>query len=439
MKISIFGLGYVGCVSAACLASDGHYVVGVDVNVEKVKSIQAGCSPIVEPGLLDLIKNCVATGHLTATVDVFDAIQKTDLSIICVGTPSQFNGALDLSYVARVSEQIGTVIKQKQTYHSIVIRSTVLPGTTEDMVIPILEKSSEKKAQVGFGVAFNPEFLREGTAIYDFAHPSRTVIGELDEITGNLLVDLYDNLDAPLVRVPIRVSEAVKYADNSFHALKVAFANELGAFCKVNGIDSHDVMEIFALDTKLNLSPYYLKPGPAFGGSCLPKDVRALLYALRKKDIEAPVLEAILPSNEVQKKRALQLVIQAGKMKVGILGLSFKENTDDLRESPAVNLAENLIGKGYDVCIYDPELQMGNLIGANRAFIQNYLPHLDKLLAPSLEEVVAESETIVISTPNRAFETVQLLLRPGQKIIDLVRLFTRSQTTVEDQYYGIAW
>jgi len=439
MKISVFGLGYVGCVSAACLADEGHLVIGVDVIQKKVEILQAGNSPIVEPGLADLIKAGVKKGQLQATRDISTAINQTELTLICVGTPSQDNGALDLSYVHRVCEQIGSEIKNKQSYHSIVVRSTVLPGTIEQLVIPTLEQTSGKTAGKDFGVAFNPEFLREGSAINDFHHPPRTVIGELDKKTGDQLAELYHTLEAPLIRTSLGVSEAVKYADNAFHALKVAFANEIGAFCKAHHIDSHHVMEIFVQDNKLNLSPYYLKPGPAFGGSCLPKDVRALLHAIKQKDVKAPVLESILPSNEIQKQRVFELVTKIGEKNVGFLGLSFKEDTDDLRESPTVQLAEKLLGKGYEICIYDPELQISSLIGANRAFLQEHLPHLNRVLVPNIEDIFATSKTIVIATPNKDFEEIATFVQPDHNLIDLVRLWKEPAKQTSGNYYGIAW
>ncbi len=439
MKISVFGLGYVGCVSAASLASDGHTVIGVDVNPKKVETIQAGKSPIVEPGLTDLIKTAVKNKQLQATTDIGMAINKTDLSLICVGTPSQDNGALELRYVRRVCEQIGAEIKHKQDYHIVVVRSTVLPGTTEQLVIPTLEEASGKKTGEDFGVAFNPEFLREGSAIYDFHHPPRTVIGEFDKESGDRLAEIYAKLDAPLIRTSLGVSETVKYADNAFHALKVVFANEIGTFCKAHHIDSHQVMDIFVQDHKLNLSPYYLKPGPAFGGSCLPKDVRALLHSIKQKDVQAPVLEAILPSNEIQKQRALQLIMEIGNKNIGLLGLNFKENTDDLRESPTVQLAESLIGKGYEIKIYDPELQISSLIGANRAFLQNHLPHLKKLLVPKIDDIFSSSKTIVITTPNSDFRKITHLLKPDHDLVDLVRLWKEPVIHTSGKYYGIAW
>jgi GDP-mannose 6-dehydrogenase len=439
VNICVIGLGYVGCVSAACLAGEGHQVIGVDINPEKVKAIQSGKSPIVEPGLAEIIKSSVDNKYLQATTDIRQAITETDLSLICVGTPSKANGSLDLTSIDRVSFQIGAALKDIDRYYSVVVRSTVLPGTTENLVLSNLERASKKIAGAGFGIAFNPEFLREGTAIYDFKNPPRTVIGEYDLITADRLEELYAKIDAPLERVSLNVSEAVKYADNAFHALKIAFANEIGAFCKVFDIDSHSVMDLFVLDTKLNLSPYYLKPGAPFGGSCLPKDIRALLDVLKRNDVEAPVLEAILPSNDVQKKRALKLIMETGNKKIGFLGLSFKENTDDLRESPFVELIERLIGKGYEVRIFDPNIILGNLIGANRDAIRNTLPHLDKLLLKSKGEIIDFADTIVISSRNEIYSDIDKELRQHQKIVDLIKFISRPSEEIQERYYGIAW
>jgi GDP-mannose 6-dehydrogenase len=439
MKISIFGLGYVGCVSAACLADSGNTVIGVDVNGEKVKTINAALSPIVEPGLPDLIRKHVKSGDLCATTDVNFAIQNSDVTLICVGTPSLQNGALNLKYVRRVAEEIGSAMKEKAVYHVVVVRSTVLPGTTEDIVLPILEKCSEKQVGADFGLSFNPEFLREGSALEDFRSPPRTVIGEWDDHSGLIVQEMYSNVEAPLVRTEIRVAEMVKYVDNSFHALKVVFGNEIGNFCKAEGIDSHTVMEIFCLDTKLNLSPKYLKPGNAFGGSCLPKDVRALNYRMKQLDLSAPVLQSILPSNEAQKARTLQIIREQGKRKIGVMGLSFKANTDDLRESPTVQMVETLIGKGYQVRIFDPNVNLGGLIGSNRAFIEQRLPHIVSLLVNSLEEVLDEAEVVVITTRERAFRDLPSSLRKDQIVVDLVRDLNGRTGELEGRYHGSAW
>ncbi|HEX5126481.1 MAG TPA: UDP-glucose/GDP-mannose dehydrogenase family protein, partial [Rhodocyclaceae bacterium] len=352
MKISIFGMGYVGVVAAGCLADDGHTVIGVDPNQTKVDLINSGVSPIVEKDIGDMVAKHVATGQLRASVDVREAVFASEISLMCVGTPSQLNGSLDLHYVRNVCEQIGAAIRDKAEFHVVVARSTMLPGTMRDVVIPILEESSGKTAGKDFGVCNNPEFLREGTAVYDYRNPPKTVIGETDARSGDLLAALYAGLDAPLVRTEVETAEMVKYADNVWHATKVAFANEIGNICKGVGIDSHKVMEIFCKDTKLSLSPYYMTPGFAFGGSCLPKDVRALTYKARSLDIEAPLLNALLPSNELQIERGLKMVTDKGSKKVGILGFSFKAGTDDLRESPLVEVIERLLGKGYELRLY---------------------------------------------------------------------------------------
>jgi GDP-mannose 6-dehydrogenase len=438
MEISVLGLGYVGCVTAACLAKEGHTVVGVDVNPEKVSAMKKGRSPIVEPGLLDAIGEGVTAGKLTATTDVSHALMNTGLSIVCVGTPSRHNGDLDTSYVQRVCQEIGLTLKGKKKYHVIVLRSTVLPGTTETIVLPILEQASGKRAGEDFGLVFNPEFLREGTAIKDFFAPPRTVIGQQDKKSGDIAASLYGKLEAPLVRTNYRAAEMVKYADNSFHAVKIAFANEIGNLCQAEGIDSHEVMKIFCLDKKLNLSPMYLLPGYAFGGSCLPKDLRALLYRIKSRDLTSPLCEAILPSNELQKNRAVELVRSFGKNKIGVLGLSFKSGTDDLRESPTVGLIETLVGKGYKVSVYDPNVSLANLVGANKAYIEQQLPHIASLMSDSLDQVLAHAEVAVVANRETAFAEVPKKLRPGQVLVDLVRL-VENPKMLNGQYHGIAW
>ncbi|MHA1279688.1 MAG: nucleotide sugar dehydrogenase [Candidatus Helarchaeota archaeon] len=439
MKISILGLGYVGCVSSACLANQGHSIIGVDIDKDKVNLLNEGISPIIEPGLDELIKLSVKKGLLRATTNISIAIQNTNLSIICVGTPSKENGALDLTYVKRVCYEIGKSLINKSSYHHIVLRSTVLPGTTEDIVIPTIEEASGKKLGKDFGVAFNPEFLREGSAISDFNDPPKTVVGQLDKVTSEKLADIFGFLDAPLFCVPIRVAEAIKYADNAFHALKVSFANEIGAFCKANDIDSHAVMNIFIQDKKLNLSPYYLKPGDAFGGSCLPKDLRALQYELKRNDVIAPIISSILLSNEIQKNRVFNAVISIGNKNVGILGLSFKENTDDLRESPTIALVEKLIGKGYVVHIYDPILNTSKLVGSNRKFMEEYLPHIDKLLVNSLDKLLELSTTIVVTRKDSFLNGLNNKIKKEHIIVDLIRMPDELIKKMERRYNGIAW
>lgn len=437
MKISIFGLGYVGAVSAGCLAQDGHLVIGVDPLQSKVDLINAGQTPVIEKDIGEIIAKAVKEGHLRATSSVLDAVQHSDLSLICVGTPSQLNGSLDLKYVRAVCEQIGTAIKAKQSYHVVVARSTMLPGSMNTVVIPTLEQASGKKAREDFGVCINPEFLREGTAVHDLYHPPKTVIGETDPRCGDLLASLYSALDAPLIRTDVETAEMVKYSDNVWHALKVGFANEIGNICKSIGLDGHKVMEIFCKDTKLNLSPYYMRPGFAFGGSCLPKDVRALSYKARSLDLELPILNAILPSNQNQIDRGFQMVAGKGHRKVGLLGLSFKAGTDDLRESPLVELVERLIGKGFDVKLYDRNVNIASLVGANRDYILNHIPHISRLMEDSVEKVLAHGETIVIGNGSGEFRAVEERLRDGQVLVDLVRISdARSQ---QGKYDGICW
>jgi GDP-mannose 6-dehydrogenase len=441
MRISVFGLGYVGCVSIACLARNDHHVLGVDIQSEKVKRIQQGKSPIIEPGLAELIQTGVAAGKIEATCDVSYAVQHADIAIICVGTPSKRNGDLELKYVERVCCDIGQALAKKKSYMVVVIRSTILPGAAQERLIPALETESGKKAGQDFGFCVNPEFLREGSAISDFDHPPYTLIGQLDEKGGAQVAQLYAHLDAPLYRVPIGAAEMVKYASNAFHALKVVFANEIGNVCQTYGIDSHRVMDVFAQDTKLNLSPYYLKPGFAFGGSCLGKDVRALLYAARRQDIRVPVLESILPSNQLQTQKAVELLLHEGKRKVGIIGLSFKPNTDDLRESPAMELAERLLGKGFELHIYDREVSLSRLHGSNRAYMEQVIPHIGSLMRTSLEETVGVAEAVVVTKRLKRVEHDQLLrlLRSDQTLIDLIRLDEQTVRGFEGKYYGICW
>ncbi|MBV6319945.1 nucleotide sugar dehydrogenase [Duganella violaceipulchra] len=436
MKISIFGLGYVGAVSAGCLASDGHAVIGVDPNETKVALINQGHTPIIEKDIGEMIAATVKSGLLRATTDVRDAVLNSDMSLICVGTPSQLNGNLDLSHVRKVCEQIGAAIKDKDAFHVVVARSTMLPGSMSSVVIPTLEAASGKKAGVDFGVCNNPEFLREGTAVYDYYHPPKTVIGESDEKAGAMLVELYAKMEAPLVRTNVETAEMVKYTDNTWHAVKVAFANEIGNICKAVGIDGHKVMEIFCQDTKLNLSSYYMKPGFAFGGSCLPKDVRALTYKARSLDLELPLLNSILPSNEKQVAKGLKMIMDKGARKVGILGFSFKAGTDDLRESPLVDVIEHLLGKGYELKLYDKNVNLAALTGANQDYILNHIPHISKLMVNSMDEVLAFADTIVIGNGAAEFKTVPGQLKAGQHLVDLVRISTEQSG---GQYDGICW
>jgi GDP-mannose 6-dehydrogenase len=438
MRISVFGLGYVGSVSAACLADLGHEVIGVDVHPMKVDMINAGHSPVIETELEALIAGGVAAGRIRATAEAAQAIAASQLTLICVGTPSADNGGLDLTFVERVCQQIGAALADKQGYHVVVVRSTMLPGSTEERLVPILERAAGKRAGRDFGVVFNPEFLREGSAVHDFHHPPFTVIGQCDLRAAEIAAGMYADVQAPVLVVPIKVAEMVKYANNTFHALKVTFANEIGNICKQQGIDSHQVMDIFCLDQKLNLSPYYLKPGFAFGGSCLPKDLRALLYHGHRLDLSLPVLEAILPSNQMQIRRGFDLIKQTGCKKVGVLGFSFKAGTDDLRESPIVELIETLIGKGYQVKIYDKNVSLARLHGANRAYIEREIPHVATLMCDRLEAVLAESEVIVVGNKAPEFRQALEQIGPGQVVIDLVRI-AQDVHYLPAGYQGICW
>ena len=438
MRVSVFGLGYVGSVSAASFADEGHHVVGVDVNTEKVAAINAGKSPIVEPGLEELLARSVGEGRLRATTDTAEAVRDTELSLLCVGTPSHRNGSLDLTYLERVAEQIGAALRDKPAYHLVVVRSTVLPGTTHDVVIPALERSSGRKYGEGIGVSVNPEFLREGTAIKDFRKPPLTLVGHNHAADASGTIALYQAIDAPLVSTSIRVAEMIKYASNTWHALKVVFANEIGNLCKKLDVDSHEVMDIFCRDEKLNLSPYYMKPGFAFGGSCLPKDVRALQYRAKEMDVELPMISQILPSNRMQIQHGLDQVLETGKKKIGLLGFSFKAGTDDLRESPIVILAEALLGKGLKLRIYDRNVSMARLVGANKEYIERQIPHLSSLLSTSIDDVVQKSEVIVVGNHSPEFADALTRTKPGQIIIDLVRL-PIDHARVKADYRGICW
>jgi GDP-mannose 6-dehydrogenase len=438
MRVSVFGLGYVGSVSAASFAADGHEVIGVDVHQGKVDAINGGRSPIVEPGLEPLLAEGVAAGRLRATTSTAEAVMATDLSLVCVGTPSRKNGSLDLTFLTRVCEQIGDALASKVAYHVVVIRSTVLPGTTHTHVIPALERHSGKQYGEGFGVAVNPEFLREGTALRDFRHPPLTLVGHNHAVDASPTKMLYQHIEAPLHSTSIRVAEMMKYTSNTWHAVKVVFANEIGNLCKRMGVDSHEVMDIFCQDDKLNLSPYYLRPGFAFGGSCLPKDVRALQYRAKEVDLSMPLIESLLESNQLQVRHALDQILETGCRQVGLFGFSFKAGTDDLRESPMVILAEALLGKGFSLAIYDRNVSLARLVGANKQYIEQQIPHLSRHLCDSLDDVIDKSEVIVVGNAAPEFAEAVTRCRPGQTVIDLVRLpldFSR----VQAHYHGICW
>ncbi len=437
MKISIMGLGYVGSVSAACLTRNGHWVVGVDPNKTKVDLINSGLTPIIEKDVGEIIRAAVDDGQLTATVDTLTAVLETDLSLICVGTPSMLNGNLDLTYVRRVCEEVGLALRDKVSFHTVVIRSTMLPGSMHDVVIPTLEENSGKTAGIDFGVCINPEFLREGTAVYDFYHPPKTVIGSLDDRSADTVARLYESLDAPTIKTDMATAEMVKYTDNVWHALKIGFANEIGLISKSVGIDGHKVMDIFCSDRKLNLSPNYLKPGFAFGGSCLPKDVRALAYKSKSLDLTLPILNSILHDNERHVERGVKMITSKGKRRVGILGISFKAGTDDLRESPVVEVIERLLGKGYDLKLYDYNVNLATINGANKDYILNRIPHISKLMVNTMDEVLDHAETVVIGNKANEFKQVLNKTRPDQVVVDFVRI--SSLTSQEGRYDGICW
>jgi GDP-mannose 6-dehydrogenase len=429
MKVSVFGLGYVGCVTAACLARDGHSVIGVDVNSQKVSTVSSGRSPVIERGLDSLIAQSVKAGKLQATSDCKSAVLETDVSLICVGTPSNGNGSLNLHFLERVCAGIGTALAAKNGYHVVVVRSTVLPGTLEGKLAPLLEKHSGRRSGEHIGFCSNPEFLREGTAIEDYDHPSQIIIGESDSHSGDLAQSLYAAIHAPVVRTSIKSAEMLKYVNNAFHALKVAFANEVGNLCSLHGIDGREVMELFCRDRKLNISSSYLMPGFAFGGSCLPKDLRALVYRAKERDLDCPLLSSVLPSNQRQIQRGVELVEETRRKRVGILGLSFKPGTDDLRESPVVRLTETLVGKGYQVRIYDEVVELTRLTGANKSFLERELPHISSLMCDSLREVIGHSEVLVIGNASPAFRAVPEMLRDDQILIDLVGITGNRERT----------
>ena len=437
MTISIFGLGYVGCVSAACFAKNGHSVIGVDVNAAKRDILAAGRSPVVEKDLDELIAAAVAKGTLRTAASAAEAISQSDVSLICVGTPSRPNASLDLDYVARVCEEIGAALRKKESPHVVCVRSTMLPGSTDGVVIPALTRGWGGALPDRVAVAVNPEFLREGSAVADFFNPPKTVVGSASSQTAQTIVDLYAGIEAPVFMTSIRVAETVKYVDNVFHATKITFANEIGTVCKAAGVDSHEVMRIFASDTKLNISPAYLKPGFAFGGSCLPKDVRALVYYGRAHDLNLPLLSSLLPSNDVQIDRAANMIFAAGKKRLGFLGMSFKPGTDDLRESPLVRLIELCIGKGYEIKIYDHSVSLARLVGANKAYIEKEIPHVSRLLTTDIEDVLGFADVVVVGHRSAEFADATRRALESKVVLDLARVLDTPPD--EPGYLGFNW
>jgi GDP-mannose 6-dehydrogenase len=438
MKISIFGLGYVGAVSMACLARDGHEVVGVDLDPLKLELIRSGRSPIVEEGIQELTAEVVQSGRVTVTDDVAAAVHATDLSFICVGTPSSPNGSQDLSAVRRVSEQIGAALKDKPGYHTVIMRSTLQPGAMASVVQAGLESASGKRANVDFGLGFQPEFLREGSSIKDYDNPPFTVIGTEDERAANVLREVFGHLKCEFVVTSVGVAEMLKYACNAFHAVKITFANEIGRLARSVNVDGRAVMELVCKDTRLNISPVYMKPGFAFGGSCLPKDLRALTYVGKQNDVTTPMLGNVMGSNRAHVDHALDLVAQSGKRKVGMVGLSFKPGTDDLRESPLVTVAERLIGKGYDLRIFDPDVHLSRLLGANKRYIEHSIPHIGNLMSGDCAEVIDHAEVLIVGLASRDLVPVIVeRARADQIVVDLVGLPRADLNAV--QYHGVCW
>jgi GDP-mannose 6-dehydrogenase len=437
-RISIFGLGYVGAVSLACLARDGHRVIGVDIDPVKLNLIRSRKSPILEEGIQELMRDVVDSGRVSVSDDTAWAIQQTEVSFICVGTPSAANGSQDLSAILRLAEKIGQALKNKRAFHTIVVRSTVQPGTLEEKIEPILERESGKRSGVDFGLAFQPEFLREGSSIRDYDHPPYTIVGANCEAAINAVRGIFQHLEARFLVTSIRVAETLKMSCNAFHALKITFANEIGRISEAMGIDSHEVMRLVCADTRLNISPAYMKPGFAFGGSCLPKDLRALTQIARQNDIEIPMLSSLLTSNRVHIDHAVEKILKLGRPKVGMLGLSFKTGTDDLRESPLVMVAKRLIGEGCELRIFDPEVQLSRLLGANRSYIESHIPHVASLLCDSMDCLVSSSEVILVGIQQSVLnDALQDLVREDQTVIDLVNLPNRD--LLRCRYEGACW
>lgn len=436
MKISVFGLGYVGVVSCACFSRDGHQVIGVDIERTKVDLINQGKATIIEEGLEEEIQNSVKAKRLSATQDYRKAVENSDVSFLCVGTPSLSNGSINLGYIYQVVKQIAEVLKEKDAFHTVVIRSTVKTGTLK-VCKEIIEDISGKQHDVDFGVVSNPEFLREGTAMLDFEKPPYTIIGTESDKSKSIMTQLYSNIDAPIYYIKPEEAEMIKYANNNFHAMKITFANEIGNICKEHGVDGHVVMDIVAKDTKLNLSSYYLKPGFAFGGSCLPKDVRGLTQIAKKNDLKTPLLSSLLKSNFYQIDRGLDLIYKTNKRRIGFLGFAFKSGTDDLRESPIVTLIETLIGKGYELTVYDSNVHLSSLLGKNKEYINSHIPHIYKLLKDNVDEVIKASDVIVIGNNAKEFSKIVTTIPPDKIIIDLVRV--DKNLTSKDNYVGICW
>ncbi len=438
MDISIFGMGYVGAVSLACLARDGHKVIGVDLDKVKLKLIASGQSPIIEEGMPELVRDVVKNGNIETSTEAEYAIRGSEVSFVCVGTPSSLDGSQDLTAIRRVTEQIGVALRNVEHYHVIVYRSTIQPGTIENIVKPILKETSGRELGVNYGICFQPEFLREGSSIKDYDNPPYTIVGGDSEKSISKLKQLFEHLPNEFYSTDIGTAEMLKIVCNNFHALKATFANEVGRVCQSLNIDSQAVMDLVCMDKHLNISTAYMKPGFAFGGSCLPKDLRALLHIAKTNNVNIPMLSGLLPSNSIHIEHSINMVLQLNKKKIGMIGLSFKTGTDDLRESPLVELAERFIGKGLNLRIYDPEVNISRLMGANRKYIEEVIPHIASLMCDNIDEVFTESEVIIVGLNNRELlDSVYKLSRPEHQIIDLVNL--PDQSKLRSQYKGVCW
>ncbi len=438
MHISIFGLGYVGAVSLACLARDGHRVIGVDVDQAKLDLISAGKTPVVEEGMVELVASAVASGRVSVTRDTREAVLQSEISLVCVGTPSAPNGSQDQTAMLQLAKDLGAAMRDKAGSHVFVFRSTLIPGTVEDVLRPIVEGESCKKDGVDFHICFQPEFLREGSSIRDYDKPPLTVVGASTEVPITKLRDLFGHLPCEFVATSVRAAEMVKYCCNNFHALKITFANETARICEAMGVDPFEVMDLVCKDRQLNISPAYLKPGFAFGGSCLPKELRATNYLAKMRDVDLPVHGSILASNRAHIDHAIAKVMATGKRRIGMIGLSFKTGTDDLRESPLVLLAEHFIGKGLSLLVYDPEVHLSNLLGANRRYIEQHVPHIAQVMRRDIEDVIAESDVLVVGLSDRlVFEALRRHVRPDHVLVDLVNI--PDGMALRGQYVGLCW
>jgi GDP-mannose 6-dehydrogenase len=432
-NISIFGLGYVGAVSTACLAEMGYSVIGVDIDQKKIELMNKGLSPIFEKDLPEMIKKYKDAGRLSVTSDAKSAVLNSELSIICVGTPSMEEGAVDLNFIRKVCGDIGEAIKCKNEFHVICIRSTLPSGTTRNVLVPIIEEHSCKKVGIDFGICFNPEFLRETTAVDDFFNPTRTVIGKYDERGAKCLESVYADIQAPIIQTSLEVAEMTKYVENSWHALKICFGNEIGSLCNQLGIDSLELMDIFCQDTKLNISTHYLKPGFSFGGSCLPKDVRAINHLSSRLKIETPLLASILTSNMNHFDRAIQCIRSFKKKKLGFLGLTFKPNTDDVRESPYLNLVEIFLKEGFDIAAYDANIACSEIMGENKKFLFSGLNANSNIIRENIDDVIIHAEVLVIAHNSPTYRDAVFRKRKEQIILDLACMDIKS-CNIENYY-----